>query len=203
MLRRFGPFNLFLFTESDDAGLESTLEELRKKSINGKSRGWKILRQYWDNLAEMARWVYQKRHRISDEFPRTKSGLIIKNRHVLIKQYANSRSASPQCLSSKGFEESNYRLVVSSNAERALVCRYSEYPNLTGALLSFRDEYPHPEKCDICGESASSDVCSICGQWYCQACSFNCLTCERWICVPCSTAESGFMSAYEWYFHRD
>ena len=94
MFQRFGPFDLFSLTKSKRSDLESSLEVLFENCKKSKAKGWKVLKQNRQNIKVLSHWTFSKRQQIVYEFPRTKSGHIYKNRHILIKQFADNQSLS-------------------------------------------------------------------------------------------------------------
>ena len=203
MFQRFGPFDLFSLTKSKRSDLESSLEVLFENCKKSTAKGWKVLKQNRQNIKVLSHWTFSKRQQIVYEFPRTKSGHIYKNRHILIKQFTDNVQPSGRSLYSRGFEGSNYRLVVASDKERNLKCRYGEYLNLSGFLFNFRDDFPKSKHCEICNKEASIGICIPCGQWFCKSCQFICNSCNHEMCVSCSTGKSPNVSVHEWYYHRN
>ena len=203
MYRQFGPFKLFDFSNPHVSALESSLESLFSNCDKSKAKGWKFVSQITNNLEQVARWTFNYRNEIAREFPHTKDGHIWKNRNMLIKQYGYNVKSSGQSMGSRGFEGTNYRLIVASDSNRTLLCRYGEYLNLSGTLLFFRDNFPEIEICEICQNDDSKGLCTLCGRWYCQQCSHTCEACNQTICKSCATKNGPTMSAHMWYFHRN
>ena len=85
---------------------------------------------------------------------------------------------------------------------RALHCRYAEYNNFSGFLLSFRDGFPKASECEICQNNKPKELCLLCGNWYCKDCGMSFDFCKHIVCKTCGTENGPLMSAHEWYYHR-
>ncbi|MHB8111124.1 MAG: hypothetical protein ACYDHW_13960 [Syntrophorhabdaceae bacterium] len=201
MFQRFGPFDFFSLNNSGNINLDTVFKDLldQRKGNNGK--GWTALQGYLDDLRIIAQWVYDNRKEIMTEFPRNKSGLFKKNKHLVVKQYGQNVQPSGQSLFSRGFEGTNYRLVIASDVDRNLKCRYGEYRNLSGLPFNYREGFPNKDYCDLCHGRPSYGICTICGQWYCCECSFICETCGKEVCIGCGTPNQPNVSSHEWYYH--
>ena len=202
MLNRFGPIDLFNLQDAKIETIELSLKTLLDKAKDSGSKSWKFFFQQIIDMEVMSQWVFNQRDMISRAFPKTKIGQVYKNRHVLIKQYGNNARPSAQSLSSRGFEGTNYRLVVSSDADHNLNCKYGEYLNLSGFLLLMRDSYPKPSHCEICNNGSPVGLCITCGNWFCLSCQFSCESCHNKFCISCARRNGPNPSAHHWYFHR-
>lgn len=202
MLRRFGPLDLFVLTDKSAAKITETMAELLQRGQKSRARGWKVFVQHSENIRELTLWAFENRKQITREFPSLKSGEFCKNRHLIIREYGENATSKPQSLSSRGFEGTNFRLVITSDNDRQLKCRFGEYLNLSGTPLKFREGYPKEEKCAFCDNSKLQQPCNICGNWHCQQCTFKCEICGNEMCVSCATPKKAVMSAHEWYYHR-
>ena len=200
MIRRFGPFNLFSLNNLGNINLDRAFRDLLDQRKGSMAKGWTALQERLEDLRTIAQWVYDKRKEIITEFPQDKSGLFKKNRHLIVKRYGENIPPSGQNLSSHGFEGTNYRLVVASDVDRNLKCRYGEYNNLSGLPLSYCDGFPTKDYCDLCHDKPSYSLCTICGQWYCYECRFVCETCGKELCLGCGTPDRPNKSAHEWYY---
>lgn len=203
MFNQFGPFHLFNFTDTDFSVAFDALTQLSEQGKGSKAKSWKIYYKFHENLSLLVPWVHSNIKEISEVFPLTKGGKIYKNRHLLVKQYEEAKTSSPQGLGSRGFEGTNYRIVVRSDNKRKLACYYGEFLNLSGFPLNYRDSYPQNSICEICGNHKSVGICTICGRWYCENCNVDCEECRNHFCTTCDTKHGVLSySAHEWYFHR-
>lgn len=204
MAGQFGKVILFECLNSNQMKVNDYLKKLKKQSNKSKKRGWKIFFKYYDDILNITLWTFNNIEYVIKDFPLTKSKQIYKNRQLLIKEYEKASTAAPQRLGSRGYEGSNYRIVIKSDEKRKLACYYGEFLNLSGFLLSYRDNYPKVSTCELCNNGAPSGVCSVCGKWYCDACSSFCKECEKTFCLSCDEKQPFLaFSAHGWYFHRD
>ena len=181
----------------------SRLQELNHRSQRSRARDWKEFSLNYEDIKEKTIWAYKNSGVIQDNFPRTKKGLIYKNRHQTIKEYSRKVAPSGQSLFSRGFEGTNYRLVVASDTQANISCRYGEHLNLSGSPLLYRDGYPKSEHCEFCKQASPLDLCVLCGRWFCHSCGQLCEKCNRSYCLDCCTKlEPLIYSNHDWLFHR-
>jgi hypothetical protein len=202
MFNRFGPFEIFSIPNHELRDLSSVLKDIQSIGEDSRASIWKVFSSHTDSILQVAEWVQRHADRMVEHFPRTKSKLIYKNRHLLIKEFQNLKNTKGKSLGSRGFEGSNLRLVIASNAERNLSCAVGEYLNLSGNLLPYRPEYPTVDQCEICIKQKPKEVCSICGRWACKKCGLKCEQCGNWICSVCNNTSDDNHSPHYWYFHR-
>jgi|GEM_PF-4394134 len=202
MLGRFDPIELMQLDNRDKLDLETEVDRILAPVTGSRRAGWKMFVSHRDDIVRRVQWILDHAPSIENEFPRTKAGIYIKNRHVLVKQYAKSRQATGQSLFSRGFSGSNYRLVVSSDNQRVLSCRWGEYSNLTGYVLRFRKSYPKARNCDLCHASDRLRLCVTCGCWFCAKCSYHCQDCDSEACSVCGESIDDLLrSPHDWYYH--
>lgn len=192
-----------LLRDGDNIALaEENLEILRSESLRGRTAYNKLITSHIEEIRTLTVWALDNFDKLKQCFPKTKSGNYSKNSNLLVKEFCEIKAPSGQTLSSRGFEGTNLRMIIS--IENGKLClKVGEYPNLSGKILTYRNDYPLLEQCEICNTANASTFCSICGKSVCKQHISNCQECNTNVCATCDSKKEGLLfSAHHWYYHR-
>lgn len=204
MLNRFKPIILFSSATADFRSCLVTIKGFYDANQRSRAKGWKVFVEHYEDIALKAEWAFYSVQSILQHFPTTKEGKYCASRHLLIKEYEKGKDSSGQSLASRGFEGSNFRLVMASDKDRNISCQFGEYLNLSGSVLEFRERYPEVTICECCGKQPAVTICIICGKCFCKKCGTLCKKCRHMFCRNCSSPWGvlGY-SEHEWYYHKN
>lgn len=202
MFNRWGPIKLFTFNDGSFRELTRTFHALVCLCDSNKGNGWDEFGNRQQRIYEVASWVAQSADAIACIFPKNRQRQLSSNSNLVVMQYADGIWPLNLDAESK-HRGSNFRIVVNADSDNHLECRIGEFPNYSGKILHYRDNYPFSQQCEICRDQLPTGVRIICGRCYCQTCSTKCAKCGHTICSRCDMQMHPFPSLHDWHFHRE